>query len=135
MRKMKKETEAANVLVGELEGLDQPLCCFIRLNEAVFLGDLTEVPLATKFIFIYVGPPVGYLYMTRYETLSTLSWNWLISRMRILMRIPITRLAAACPPSCLMRSFRSSHTGPGTGVTSLLESRYYLLVQVALYCT
>jgi len=50
LKKMKKGTEAANILVGELEGLEKPICCFIRLEEAVNLGDLTEVPLATRLV-------------------------------------------------------------------------------------
>ncbi|XP_075065854.1 electrogenic sodium bicarbonate cotransporter 1-like isoform X2 [Mixophyes fleayi] len=49
-------TEAANVLVGEVDFLDQPFAVFIRLKEAAVLGSLTEVDLASRFIFILLGP-------------------------------------------------------------------------------
>ncbi|TRY61887.1 hypothetical protein TCAL_09266 [Tigriopus californicus] len=57
MKKLPKGVEASNILVGELNILDKPLSAFIRLSEAVFLGDLTEVPVPTRFIFILLGPP------------------------------------------------------------------------------
>ncbi len=58
MKKLPKGAEASNILVGELNSLDKPLSAFIRLSEAVFLGDLTEVPVPTRFIFILLGPSV-----------------------------------------------------------------------------
>ena len=60
MKKIPKGAEASNILVGELNVLDKPLSAFIRLNEAVVLGDLTEVPVPTRFIFILLGPAVSY---------------------------------------------------------------------------
>ena len=59
MKKIPKGAEASNILVGELNVLDKPLSAFIRLNEAVVLGDLTEVPVPTRFIFILLGPAVS----------------------------------------------------------------------------
>ena len=59
MKKIPKGAEASNILVGELNVLDKPLSAFIRLNEAVVLGDLTEVPVPTRFIFILLGPSVS----------------------------------------------------------------------------
>lgn len=56
MKKIPKGAEASNILVGELNVLDKPLSAFIRLSEAVILGDLTEVPVPTRFIFILLGP-------------------------------------------------------------------------------
>lgn len=56
MKKIPKGAEASNILVGELNVLDKPLSAFIRLNEAVTLGDLTEVPVPTRFIFLLLGP-------------------------------------------------------------------------------
>ena len=61
MKKIPKGAEASNILVGELNVLDKPLSAFIRLNEAVVLGDLTEVPVPTRFIFILLGPAVSLL--------------------------------------------------------------------------
>lgn len=58
MKKIPKGAEASNILVGELNVLDKPLSAFIRLSEAVILGDLTEVPVPTRFIFILLGPAV-----------------------------------------------------------------------------
>ena len=59
MKKIPKGAEASNILVGELNILDKPLSAFIRLSEAVILGDLTEVPVPTRFIFILLGPSVS----------------------------------------------------------------------------
>ncbi|ODM89301.1 Sodium-driven chloride bicarbonate exchanger [Orchesella cincta] len=56
MRKIPKGSEASNILVGELHTLRRPIAAFIRLAEAVKLGDVTEVPLPTRFIFILLGP-------------------------------------------------------------------------------
>ena len=42
--------------VGELNSLERPLSAFIRLSEACPLGDLTEVPVATRFLYILLGP-------------------------------------------------------------------------------
>ena len=61
MKKIPKGAEASNILVGELNILDKPLSAFIRLSEAVILGDLTEVPVPTRFIFILLGPAVSIL--------------------------------------------------------------------------
>lgn len=59
MRKIPPGSEAANILVGELPFLDKILSGFIRLKDAVFLGDLTEVSLPSRFIFILLGPDTG----------------------------------------------------------------------------
>ena len=66
MKKIPKGAEASNILVGELNVLDKPLSAFIRLNEAVVLGDLTEVPVPTRFIFILLGPAVSLLWPTQW---------------------------------------------------------------------
>ncbi|XP_068129861.1 electrogenic sodium bicarbonate cotransporter 1-like [Hyperolius riggenbachi] len=55
-KKIPDGTEAANVLVGDVDFLDQPFAAFIRLKEATVLGSLTEVILPTRFIFILLGP-------------------------------------------------------------------------------
>ena len=60
MKKLPKGAEASNILVGELNTLDKPLSAFIRLSEASQLGDLTEVPVPTRFIFILLGPAVRF---------------------------------------------------------------------------
>lgn len=61
MRKIPPGAEASNILVGEVDFLEKPLSAFIRLNHANFLGDLTEVPVPTRFLFILLGPAVSIL--------------------------------------------------------------------------
>ncbi|CAF1065828.1 unnamed protein product, partial [Brachionus calyciflorus] len=56
MRKIPESTEAANVLIGELDFLDYQFSIFIRLSKPVVLGDLTEISLASRFLFILLGP-------------------------------------------------------------------------------
>jgi hypothetical protein len=57
MKKLPKDAEASNILVGEVDFLDAPVAAFIRLQHSVPLGDLTEVSLQTRFLFILLGPP------------------------------------------------------------------------------
>jgi hypothetical protein len=56
LRKIPQGAEASNVLVGEVDYLEKPLIAFVRLANAVLLGDLTEVPIPTRFLFILLGP-------------------------------------------------------------------------------
>jgi len=56
MKKIPKGAEASNILVGEVDFLEKPLSAFIRLQEATILGDLTEVPVPTRFMFVLLGP-------------------------------------------------------------------------------
>lgn len=58
MRKIPPGAEASNILVGEVDFLEKPLSAFIRLSQAVLLGDLTEVPVPTRFVFVLLGPLV-----------------------------------------------------------------------------
>lgn len=57
MKKIPPGAEASNVLVGELDFLKKPVTAFVRLENAHVLGDLTEVPVPTRFIFVMLGPP------------------------------------------------------------------------------
>ncbi|XP_054706856.1 sodium bicarbonate cotransporter 3-like [Uloborus diversus] len=56
MRKIPPKAEASNILVGEVESLDKVISAFVRLNASCSLGDLTEVPVPTRFLFILLGP-------------------------------------------------------------------------------
>ncbi|XP_056889343.1 solute carrier family 4 member 4a isoform X6 [Takifugu flavidus] len=56
MKKLPRDAEASNVLVGEVDFLDTPFVAFVRLQKAVMLGALTEVPVPTRFLFILLGP-------------------------------------------------------------------------------
>ncbi|XP_033100508.1 electroneutral sodium bicarbonate exchanger 1-like [Anneissia japonica] len=57
MKKIPAGAEASNVLVGEVDFLSHAVIAFVRLEHSVLLGDLTEVPIPTRFLFILLGPP------------------------------------------------------------------------------
>ncbi|XP_068186219.1 anion exchange protein 3 isoform X1 [Antennarius striatus] len=56
LAKIPKDAEAVIVLVGCVEFLEQPAMAFVRLNEAVLLESVLEVPVPVRFIFILLGP-------------------------------------------------------------------------------
>ncbi|CAG2204037.1 Electrogenic sodium bicarbonate cotransporter 4,Electrogenic sodium bicarbonate cotransporter 1,Sodium-driven chloride bicarbonate exchanger,Sodium bicarbonate cotransporter 3,Electroneutral sodium bicarbonate exchanger 1 [Mytilus edulis] len=56
MKKIPDGAEVANVWVGELEGLKKSVTAFIRLVEPRFIGDLSQVALPTRFIFLHLTP-------------------------------------------------------------------------------
>ncbi|XP_029940355.1 electrogenic sodium bicarbonate cotransporter 1-like [Salarias fasciatus] len=56
MKKLPRDAEASNVLVGEVDFLETPCVAFVRLQQAVMLGALTEVPVPTRFLFVLLGP-------------------------------------------------------------------------------
>jgi solute carrier family 4 (sodium bicarbonate transporter), member 10 len=49
MRKIPPGAEASNILVGEVDFLTKTLSAFIRLSSAAIMGDLTEVPVPTRY--------------------------------------------------------------------------------------
>lgn len=48
MKKLPRDAEASNVLVGEVDFLESLFIAFVRLQQAVMLGALTEVPVPTR---------------------------------------------------------------------------------------
>ncbi|KAM8856212.1 anion exchange protein 3 [Spinachia spinachia] len=56
LAKIPKDAEAVIVLVGSVDFLDQPAMAFVRLNEAVLLESVLEVPVPVRFIFVLLGP-------------------------------------------------------------------------------
>ncbi|KAM4708453.1 electrogenic sodium bicarbonate cotransporter 1 isoform 2-T2 [Discoglossus pictus] len=56
MKKLPRDAEASNVLVGEVDFLETPFIAFVRLQQAVMFGSLTEVPVPTRFLFVLLGP-------------------------------------------------------------------------------
>ncbi|KAJ8320799.1 hypothetical protein KUTeg_002386 [Tegillarca granosa] len=56
MKKIPPGSEAANILVGEVKFLTHPIVAFVRLSKSEIMGDLTEVPVPTKFLFFLLGP-------------------------------------------------------------------------------
>lgn len=59
MKKIPPGAEASNILIGEVDFLQKTVSAFIRLNNAIVLGDLTEVPVPTRFMFVLLGPATG----------------------------------------------------------------------------
>ncbi|RUS81962.1 hypothetical protein EGW08_010277 [Elysia chlorotica] len=57
MRKIPAGAEAANIMVGELDCLTYQVVALVRLCEARNIGDITEVPIPTRFLFLLLGPP------------------------------------------------------------------------------
>lgn len=55
MKKLPRDAEASNVLVGEVDFLDAPFVAFVRLQQAVMLGALTEVPVPTRWLRFMSG--------------------------------------------------------------------------------
>lgn len=56
MKKIPPGAEAANIMVGEVDFLTHQIVAFVRLAQSSVLGDLTEVPVPTRFIFLLLGP-------------------------------------------------------------------------------
>lgn len=56
MKKIPPGAEASNILVGEVDFLNHQIVAFVRLSKATILGDITEVPVPTRFVFILLGP-------------------------------------------------------------------------------
>ncbi|KAL7882022.1 hypothetical protein AOLI_G00088710 [Acnodon oligacanthus] len=56
LAKIPKDAEATLVLVGCVEFLEQPAMAFVRLNDAVMLESVLEVPVPVRFIFVLLGP-------------------------------------------------------------------------------
>nr|VZI15325.1 unnamed protein product [Spirometra erinaceieuropaei] len=54
-KKVPQGAEAVNILVGETDFLPHPVVAFVRLKEATNLGEMTEVPVPTRFIFMLFG--------------------------------------------------------------------------------
>ena len=51
-----KLSQAIAVLVGGTDFLSKPVVAFVRLAHSQELGNMTEVPLPVKFLFIMLGP-------------------------------------------------------------------------------
>nr|XP_020655840.1 anion exchange protein 2 [Pogona vitticeps] len=56
LEKIPDNAEATVVLVGSVEFLDQPTMAFVRLQEAVQLDAVLEVPVPVRFLFVLLGP-------------------------------------------------------------------------------
>ncbi|XP_053545788.1 anion exchange protein 3 [Bombina bombina] len=61
MEKIPENAEAAVVLVGCVEFLAHPAMAFVRLNEAVLLESVLEVPVPVRFLFVLLGPAQSHM--------------------------------------------------------------------------
>lgn len=59
MRKLPDNVVSNNILIAEVDFLQSPISGFIRLQTATVLGNMTEVSIPTKFIYIYLGPKMN----------------------------------------------------------------------------
>lgn len=57
LEKIPENAEATVVLVGSVDFLEQPTMAFVRLQEAVELDSVLEVPVPARFLFVLLGPP------------------------------------------------------------------------------
>ncbi|TRY90259.1 hypothetical protein DNTS_005118 [Danionella cerebrum] len=57
LEKIPENAEATVVLVGSVDFLEQPTMAFVRLQEAVELDSVLEVPVPVRFLFLLLGPP------------------------------------------------------------------------------
>ena len=48
--------EATTVLVGTLDELQHSVLAFVRLAKGCILGNITEVPIPVRFLFVLLGP-------------------------------------------------------------------------------
>lgn len=54
--KIPQHAESLTVLVGGVNFLHDTVVAFVRLEQSHLLGDLTEVPLPVRFIYLMLGP-------------------------------------------------------------------------------
>ncbi|XP_055331738.1 sodium bicarbonate cotransporter 3-like [Paramacrobiotus metropolitanus] len=58
-RKLPPNTESFTILVGEVEFVPRPICGFVRIHNDICVGNLSEVNVPTRFVFLLLGP-LGY---------------------------------------------------------------------------
>ena len=56
-KKLDSNTEAAVILEGTVGFLEAPISVFVRLSRPAILGDLPEVDIPTRFIYLVATPP------------------------------------------------------------------------------
>ncbi len=53
------DAEEACLFVGQMNCLDKPAACFVRLQESAHMSALTEVALPVRFMLLLLGPVGG----------------------------------------------------------------------------
>lgn len=64
--------EATSVLVANIEDLDRTAVAFVRLAKGCLLGNLTEVSIPVRFLFVIMGPPSNHDYFEIGRSIATL---------------------------------------------------------------
>ncbi|KAG8544004.1 hypothetical protein GDO81_023265 [Engystomops pustulosus] len=97
LEKIPENAEASVVLVGCVEFLDQPTMAFVRLQEAVELDSVLEVPIPVRFLFILLGPSTSNMdYHEIGRSISTLMSDKLVC-LAILWAVMSTAASLAFP--------------------------------------
>jgi len=55
-KKLPSDCEAANILVGQVDFLDETQICFCRFDNVIPMDKVTEVDVPTRFVFLVLGP-------------------------------------------------------------------------------
>ena len=55
-KKLPKNCEAANILIGQVEFLSERVMALCRLQTAATMNDLTEVAIPTRVVFLLLAP-------------------------------------------------------------------------------
>ncbi len=56
LKKIQSGSKTANILIGEVDYLSEEIVALVQLAQPILLGNLTEVRVQTKFLFIALGP-------------------------------------------------------------------------------
>ena len=56
-KKLESNTEAVVILEGTVGFLEAPVSVFVRLSRPAMLGDLPEVDIPTRFVYLGATPP------------------------------------------------------------------------------
>ncbi|CBY15064.1 unnamed protein product [Oikopleura dioica] len=75
MSKIASNAEGTSVLVGKVGFLKQPVMAFVRLREAIDLGDALSLPIPVRFVLILLGPEDKMDYHEVGRSISTLMSN------------------------------------------------------------
>ena len=88
MKKIPRDAEASNVLVGEVDFLSKPFVAFVRLAQATTLGGLTEVPVPTRW------KDLQYLSLLLSHVTQTLAGPAHASHLSCHLQIPVCSVGA-----------------------------------------
>lgn len=59
MHKLEDGTEGTMTLVGSLDSITKPLVGLVRLNHAIVMPNLMEIPIPVRFIFVLFTPRIS----------------------------------------------------------------------------